>query len=548
MRMRITVPSSNPPPESIKSITNLTNTTFATDFITWTWTDPTDSDFDHVMVYLDGTFQTTITKESQRFQATGLFPDTSYTISTKTVDHTGNINASWVNHTAFTAPLPDITPPGNIRNLQNSTFLANSIEWIWNDPDDTDFDHVMVYLDDTFQTTITKESQRFQATGLLPDTSYTISTKTVDHTGNINASWVNHTAFTAPLPDITPPGNIRNLQNSTFLANSIEWIWNDPDDTDFDQVIVYLDDKFQTTITKESQRFQATGLLPDTSYTISTKTVDHTGNINASWVNHTAFTAPLPDITPPGNIRNLQNSTFLANSIEWVWNDPDDTDFDHVIVYLDDTFQTTITKESQHFQATGLLPDTSYTISTKTVDLTGNINASWVNQTAWTKSVAPIADFTASSLKGLVPLKVTFSDLSIGEPDSHLWNFGDGATSSDQNPDHTYSTQGIYSVSLTVEDEGGSSSVHKSGYITVDGPIKALPGLKNLPRDLNGDGRSEDLDGNERVNANDVVLLARHFQWIQRNEPGSAFDFNNDGRFDFRDLFGLSQYMVNSSG
>ena len=78
MRMRITIPSSNPP--SVSTITNLSNMTFATDFITWNWTDPTDSDFDHVMVYLDDTFQANITKGSQQFSATGLLSGTSYTI------------------------------------------------------------------------------------------------------------------------------------------------------------------------------------------------------------------------------------------------------------------------------------------------------------------------------------------------------------------------------------------------------------------------------------------------------------------------------------
>jgi len=162
------------------------------------------------------------------------------------------------------------------------------------------------------------------------------------------------------------------------------------------------------------------------------------------------------------------------------------------------------------------------------------------------RPLPPVADFTASPLKGIVPLKVTFTDLSTGDPDSYLWNFGDGSKSSGQNPVHTYSTQGIYSVTLTAENDGGNNSVQKSKYITVEGPVKALPGLRKLPRDLNGDGRYEDLDGNGKLNANDVILLARHLQWIQRNEPGSAFDFNNDGKFDFRDFYALSLYVVNS--
>ena len=105
---------------------------------------------------------------------------------------------------------------------------------------------------------------------------------------------------------------------------------------------------------------------------------------------------------------------------------------------------------------------------------------------------------------------------------------------------HRYSTQGIYSITLTVENEGGSDSVQKTRYITIEGPIKVLPGLEKMPSDLDGDGRYEDLDGNGRAEGNDLVLFTRYFQWIQRNEPGSAFDFNRDGRLDFMDFSDLS--------
>ena len=67
------------------SITNLQNTTFKQTSITWTWADPSSSDFNKVMVYLDGVFQTNITKGGQTYTATGLISDTQHIISTRTV-------------------------------------------------------------------------------------------------------------------------------------------------------------------------------------------------------------------------------------------------------------------------------------------------------------------------------------------------------------------------------------------------------------------------------------------------------------------------------
>lgn len=45
-----------------------------------------------------------------------------------------------------------------------------------------------------------------------------------------------------------------------------------------------------------------------------------------------------------------------------------------------------------------------------------------------------------------------FIDLSTGEPTSYNWNFGDGSSSTVQNPTHTFPDSGIFNVTLTVSD------------------------------------------------------------------------------------------------
>jgi len=80
------------------------------------------------------------------------------------------------------------------------------------------------------------------------------------------------------------------------------------------------------------------------------------------------------------------------------------------------------------------------------------------------------AHFFASSRSGSPPLAVTFTDMSrsASEIDSWLWDFGDGNTSSEVNPTHTYNSPGIYNVSLEVTNIAGAKSREmKIGYIVV---------------------------------------------------------------------------------
>jgi uncharacterized protein (TIGR02145 family) len=79
----------------------------------------------------------------------------------------------------------------------------------------------------------------------------------------------------------------------------------------------------------------------------------------------------------------------------------------------------------------------------------------------------PEAAFTADQTNGIVPLVVNFNDQSINIPTSWQWDFGDGSISTSQNPEHTYNTPGIYTVTLTVENAFGSDTESISNYITV---------------------------------------------------------------------------------
>jgi len=82
--------------------------------------------------------------------------------------------------------------------------------------------------------------------------------------------------------------------------------------------------------------------------------------------------------------------------------------------------------------------------------------------------VTPVANFSATPLSGKAPLKVKFTSTSTGSPTSWKWNFGDGsALVTEQNPEHTYSTAGVYTVKHTAINAYGRDTAIKTNYITV---------------------------------------------------------------------------------
>lgn len=80
---------------------------------------------------------------------------------------------------------------------------------------------------------------------------------------------------------------------------------------------------------------------------------------------------------------------------------------------------------------------------------------------------APTANFSANPVAGSAPLAVTFTDLSTGVIDTYLWDFGDGGSSTQQNPSYSYTVPGTYIVTLTVTGPGGADQATRSIVVSV---------------------------------------------------------------------------------
>ncbi len=154
-----------------------------------------------------------------------------------------------------------------------------------------------------------------------------------------------------------------------------------------------------------------------------------------------------------------------------------------------------------------------------------------------------------STAGGHAALVVGYDDTDPANP---YWTvLNSWGTSNGQRP------HGTFRLSMSLNYDGtyrGSFAIPSTEWETLavefaDAPdstpapaVLPVPPSSSPPRDLDGDGRYEDVNGNGRADFADVTLLYNAITWCAANEPTSAFDFNQNGRLDFADvvtLFGL---------
>lgn len=115
---------------------------------------------------------------------------------------------------------------------------------------------------------------------------------------------------------------------------------------------------------------------------------------------------------------------------------------------------------------------TDYVGQTTNVTLSGGTILTFTGGilTGSTAPVAPVANWTSDSSPATTyprPHTVNFTDLSTNSPTSWAWDFGDGTSSTMQNPTKTYNAAGVYTVTLTVANAAGSDHLTVTNYVSV---------------------------------------------------------------------------------
>ncbi|HUJ11714.1 MAG TPA: PKD domain-containing protein [Verrucomicrobiae bacterium] len=96
---------------------------------------------------------------------------------------------------------------------------------------------------------------------------------------------------------------------------------------------------------------------------------------------------------------------------------------------------------------------------------------SWINSIITNPAPPFSVRFAATPTNGAAPLNVAFTDMSCGSITGWAWAFGDGNTSTNQNPINTYVNAGSYNVTLVVSGLGGSSTNTVAHLVSVYDPF-----------------------------------------------------------------------------
>lgn len=178
----------------------------------------------------------------------------------------------------------------------------------------------------------------------------------------------------------------------------------------------------------------------------------------------------------------------------------------------------------------------------------------------------PIARFTVSDTLTCSG-SVTFTDQSINNPASWLWSFGDGNTSTQQNPQHQYTTAGVFSVKLKVTSTNGVDSLLKTNYIRYNDSVPAAAvcnpttfnqccgyGITRFQIGaLNNSstvGSYEDFSCQKRT----TLIIGRSYPIELATNPNQNqdsrvwIDFNNNGIFENNELIYEALGAINPSG
>jgi len=365
-----------------------------------------------------------------------------------------------------------------------------------------------------------------------------VEAPTLTWTTDTDAVWTVDHAVTHDGLDAARSGAIYDSASSSLSTSvtgpaSISFWWKVSSETDYDMLRLLVDGVESAAITGEVDWVQQDLLIPSGPHTLAwvyTKDAFVASGRDAGWVDQVVVATPTPAPTPgitagfyafghvgqaPYSVRFLDQST--GSPTAWHWDFGDGTISDEQ-------------NPTHVYNQTG-----AYNVAlTASNDLASDTA---VQYRCIIVNTVPVANFTANATAGRTPFTVQFTDQSTGA-DGYQWQFGDGQTSTGQNPVHTYTHPGAYTVTLVVSGVNyGSVSMQKPGYITVTDPptvgfsANVTAGLAPLA-----------VQFNESVNGS-----VQYFYW-QFGDGSTSFDRNPVHLYDTAGRYNVSLYAIGPNG
>ncbi len=219
--------------------------------------------------------------------------------------------------------------------------------------------------------------------------------------------------------------------------------------------------------------------LPATSQTTTAVTTAAQSLVNPV----VAFYADETDGSAPFEVKFHDMSSGGPTSWSWDFGDgTSDTTKDPSHTYQDaGTYTVRMTATTRSGSASATREDYIMVDSAATATATTTLTTTATTSSTTASTSNLLAAFTGSPRSGIAPLTVVFSDTTVGTPIDWKWDFGDGASDTTQNPVHTYTDVGSYTVSLTVNSSVSGKKVKQADFITVSSSLDSTQVERTLP-------------------------------------------------------------------
>ncbi|HQH50552.1 MAG TPA: fibronectin type III domain-containing protein [Candidatus Cloacimonadota bacterium] len=463
---------------------NLVAAVVSSSQINLSWADNSDNELQFKVERKTGSSGTwaqigTVDANTVSFSNTGLSQNTTYYYRVRASNQAGN--SGYSNEASGTTPY---ATPGAPSGLTATTLSSSRIRIDWTDNSNIETGFKVERKTGSTGTwsqivVLGANTTTYTNSSLSQNTTYFYRVRAYNN--NVNSDYSNEASATTLYATPAAPSNLRATAVST---SQIDLAWTDNSGVETGVKIERKTGSSGTwaqiaTVGANVTAYSNTDLAHGTTYYYRVRA--YNVNVNSTYSNEAYATTLVATLEAPGS---LTASPVSVTSIEllWVDNSTEENGFQvERKTDVESEWNQIAQVPANSISYIDELPDWSHTISYRVRAFNDITVSDYSNVASVVPLSGPQAAFSATPVSGSAPLTVQFMDQSTagtGSIVSWHWDFGDGGSSEEASPLHTYQNPGLYTVGLTVFDSYQNSDVlTQTDYITV---LSNAPNLELL--------------------------------------------------------------------
>ncbi len=305
------------------------------------------------------------------YKITGLDPGTSYTFTVRSIDANNKISgdsnlATFATNTIIGNPILD--PP---TRLIASEITETSVVLSWTAPaNNSSITEYGIYSKNILVATSNGSETSYKITGLLPETAYSFTIKAIGKEGTLSSDSNSKTVITNKVADEPLLAAPTNLVASEITESSVVLSWTIPiNNSSIKEYGIYSKTILVATAVGIGNIYKITGLIPETEYILTVRSVDN-GGLSSVDSNSIQFTT-----AKIGEPTGLIASEITETSVILNWTAPtNNASVTGYGIYSKNILLSKSGGIATTYKVTGLIPETVYNLTVRSIDNAGRLS------------------------------------------------------------------------------------------------------------------------------------------------------------------------------